>query len=150
MRYNYQARTKEGEVKSGVVEASDREAAFTVLKSYGFFVTILEEIETPFYAQKVKFLERVTKRDIVIFSRQLSIMIKSKVPIVETLRAIAKQMRKLSFKEKILKIAEEIEGGSPLSKSFALYPKIFSAFYVNMVKSGEASGKLSDVFLYLA
>jgi len=150
MRYNYQARTKEGEVKSGVVEASNREAAFTVLKSYGFFVTILEEIETPFYAQKVKFLERVTKRDIVIFSRQLSIMIKSKVPIVETLRTIAKQMRKLSFKEKVLKIAEEIEGGSPLSKSFALYPKLFSAFYVNMVKSGEASGKLSEVFLYLA
>jgi len=150
MKFNYQARTKEGEIKSGVVEASNREAAFTVLKSYGFFVTVLEEIEIPFYAQKVKFLERVTRKDVVVFSRQLSIMIKSKVPIVETLRTIAKQMRKLSFKEKILKVAEEVEGGSPLSKSFALFPKLFSVFYVNMVKSGEVSGKLSDVFSYLA
>ena len=150
MKFNYQARTKEGEIKSGVVEASNREAAFTVLKSYGFFVTVLEEIEIPFYAQKVKFLERVTRKDVVVFSRQLSIMIKSKVPIVETLRTIAKQMRKLSFKEKILKVAEEVEGGSPLYKSFALFPKLFSVFYVNMVKSGEVSGKLSDVFKYLA
>ena len=150
MKFNYQARTKEGEIKTGEVEASNREAAFTVLKSYGFFVTVLEEVEIPFYAQKVKFLERITRKDVVVFSRQLSIMLKSKVPIVETLRTIAKQMRKVSFKEKILKIAEEIEGGSPLSRAFSLFPRLFSPFYINMVKSGEASGKLSKIFLYLA
>jgi type IV pilus assembly protein PilC len=150
MKFNYQARTKEGEVQSGVVEASNREAAFGILKSHGLFVTALEKISIPFYAQKLKIFERITKKDVVIFSRQLSIMLKSKVPVVETLRTIAKQMRKQNFKEKILRITEQVEGGSPLSKSFALYPKLFSTFYVNMVKSGEASGKLSEIFLYLA
>ncbi len=150
MKYNYQARTQEGESRIGIVEASNREAAFVTLKSKDLFVTILEEVSTPFYAKKLEFLERVTNKDVVIFSRQLSIMIKSRVPLVETLRTIAKQVRKAGFRDKIFKIVEEIEGGSPLSKAFALYPKIFSPFYLNMVKSGEASGKLNEIFLHLA
>lgn len=150
MKFNYQARTKDGEIQTGVVEASNREAAFDILKSHGIYVTVLEKIAIPLYAKKLKLFERISKKDVVIFSRQLSIMLKSKVPVVETLKTIAKQMRKQSFKEKILKVTEKVEGGSPLSKSFALYPKLFSTFYVNMVKSGEASGKLSEIFLYLA
>jgi len=150
MKFNYQARTKEGEIKSGIVEASSRDAAFNVLKARELFPTILEEISTPFYARKLDILERATKKDIVIFSRQLSIMIKSKVSLTETLRTIAKQTKKANFREKILNIVEEIEGGSTLSDAFALYPKLFTPFYINMVKSGEASGKLNEIFLHLA
>jgi len=139
-----------GDIKTGVVEASTRDSAFKVLKSHGLYVTILEEASMPFYAQKVGLLEIITKKDIVIFSRQLAIMIKSKVPIVETLKTIAKQTKKHKFKDAILKIAEEVEGGSTLSKSFSLYPKLFSPFYINMIKSGEVSGKLSEIFLHLA
>ncbi len=151
MKFNYQARSKTGEIQSGMVEASNREAAFNVLKTHGLYVTALQETSAiPFYAQKLKFIERVSKKDIVLFSRQLSIMFKSNVPIVESFRAIAKQTRKSVFKDKILKLAEEIEGGTSLSKSLSLYPKLFTSFYVSMVRSGEASGKLSDIFLYLA
>ncbi|MBU2545228.1 type II secretion system F family protein [Patescibacteria group bacterium] len=150
MKFNYQARTKMGDIKTGVVEASTRDAAFKVLKSHGLYVTILEEASMPFYAKKVGLMEIITKKDIVIFSRQLAIMIKSKVPIVETLKTIAKQTRKHKFKDAILKIAEEVEGGSTLSKSFSLYSKLFSPFYINMIKSGEVSGKLSEIFLHLA
>ena len=151
MRFNYQARTKAGEIQTGVVEALSRDAAFNVLKTHGLFVTALEATEgLPFYAKKLKFFERVTKKDVVLFSRQVSIMFKSNVPIVETFRTIAKQTRKAVFKEKILNLAEEVEGGTSLSKALSMQPKLFTPFYVNMVKSGEASGRLSDVFLYLA
>jgi len=151
MKFNYQARSKTGEIQSGMVEAFNREAAFNVLKTRGLYVTALEKTTaTPFYAQKMKFIERVSKKDIVLFSRQISIMFKSNVPIVESFRTIAKQTRKSIFREKILKIAGEIEGGSSLSKSLSLFPKLFTPFYISMVRSGEASGKLSDVFLYLA
>ncbi|PIS40289.1 MAG: hypothetical protein COT32_00555, partial [Candidatus Nealsonbacteria bacterium CG08_land_8_20_14_0_20_36_22] len=151
MRFNYQARNKTGEIQTGIVEASSRETAFNVLKTHGLYVTVLEGTETvPFFAKKLKFFERVTKKDIVLFSRQASIMFKSNVPIVETFKAIAEQTRKSVFKEKILKLGEEIEGGTSLSKTLSIYPKLFSPFYINMVKSGEASGKLSDVFIYLA
>ncbi len=151
MKFNYQARTRTGEIQTGVVEASSREAAFNVLKSHNLYVTALEETESiPFYARKLKLFDITTKKDVVFFSRQASIMFKSNVPIVETFRTIAKQTRKHGFKEKILKLAEEIEGGTPLSKALSMYPKLFSPFYINMVKSGEASGKLSEVFMYLA
>jgi len=150
MRFNYQARTETGGTQTGIVEASSREAAFNILKSHDLYVTVLEEATTPFYAAKLRIFEMVTRKDIVLFSRQLSIMFKSNVPIVETLKTVAKQTKKFKLKEKILKISEEVEGGTSLSKAFSIYPGLFTNFYINMVKSGEASGKLSEVFTYLA
>jgi len=150
MRFNYQARTRTGEVQSGIVTASTREAASEVLRKHGLYVTALEEVVIPIYARKLKIFERITEKDIMLFSRQLSIMFKSKVPLVEIFQTIAKQTKNPSFRDKILKISEEIEGGTSLSKALSLYPELFSSFYINMVKSGEASGKLTDVFLYLA
>lgn len=151
MKYNYQARTKDGKVQTGVIEASDREVAFNVLKTHDLYVTALEEsVDTPFYAKQMSLFAKASKKDIVLFSRQISIMLKSNVPIVESFRTIAKQSKKADLREKILKISEDIEGGDPLSKALAKHPKLFSVFYINMVKAGEASGKLSDVFSYLA
>jgi len=151
MKYNYQARNKEGKVQTGIVEASSREAAFNVLKAHGLYITALEESrDMPFYARKLSFFAKTNKKDIVVFSRQVSIMLKSNVPILESFRTIAKQSKKADLKEKVLKIAEEIEGGSPLSKALSIYPKLFTSFYVNMVRAGEASGKLSEIFSYLA
>ena len=150
MKFAYQARTQTGDVQTGIVEASNQEAAVEVLKSHGLFVTALEEFAPPIYAKKLKIFERVRRKDIVVFSRQLAIMFKSKVPLVESFQTIARQMKSAGFKEIILKISEAVEGGTSLSQALALYPKIFSPFYTSMVKSGEASGKLTDVFLYLA
>ncbi len=150
MKFNYQARTKTGKIQSGVIEASTRGTAFDILKNYGLYVTALEEALVPIYARKIKIFERITNKDIVLFSRQLAIMFKSKVPLIETFQTIAKQTKNTNFREKILKISKEIEGGTSLSVALSLYPKIFSPFYISMVKSGEASGKLTDIFLYLA
>ena len=151
MKYNYQARTRDGKIQTGVIEASGRDAAFNVLKTHDLYVTALEESSgVPFYAKQMSFLNKASKKDIVLFSRQISIMLKSNVPIAESFRTIAKQNTKIDLKDKIIRISEEVEGGSPLSKALAIYPNLFSSFYINMIKAGEASGKLSDVFSYLA
>lgn len=151
MKFNYQARSKEGKIQTGIVEASSREAAFNVLKGHGLYVTALETLDsTPFYARQLNFFSKANKKDVVMFSRQLSIMLKSNVPIVESFRAIGKQSKKADLREKIIKLAEEVEGGNTLSQALSIFPKLFSPFYVNMVKAGEASGKLSEVFSYLA
>lgn len=134
----------------GVIEASNKEVAASLLQKQGFYLTFLEEVgEKPFYARKIKFFSKVSRKDIVIFSRQLSILFKSQVPLLEALRTLARQAKE-PFKEKIVKISEEIEGGSSLSNALSFYPEIFSSLYVNMIKSGEASGKLSEVLIYLA
>jgi len=150
MKFNYQARTKTGEIQSGVVEASSKETAINLLKSHRVFVTVLEEISPPFYAKKIRFLERISRKEIVAFSRQLAIMFKSEIPLIEILETLVKQAENQALREKIIGMIDKIEGGTSLSKTFSFYPQIFSPFYVNMVKSGEVSGKLSEVFSYLA
>lgn len=150
MQFDYQARTKEGGIQMGAIEASSKEAAALLLQKQGFYVTFLEEAEKkPFYVKKIKFLERTSRKEIVLFSRQLSILFKSGVPLLEALRTLARQA-KSPFKERIIDITDEIEGGSSLSQAVSRHPKIFPLLYVNMVKSGEASGKLSETLIYLA
>lgn len=95
MKFNYLARSKEGQVQKGVVEASSEEAALTVLQKFGLFVTSLEVIKPlPVYAKQIKLFNRVSQKDIAVFARQLSIMFASQVPIVEALLAIARQTEK--------------------------------------------------------
>ena len=151
MKYIYQARTKQGERKTGHVEASSFEAALDVLQKHGLFITVLESTQTQkVWEKKIKILEFVSRRDIVNFSRQLSIMFKSNVSLAESLETIANQEQKQGFKEKILKVSREVKGGTSFSDALAGFPKLFSTFYVSMVKSGEASGSLADSLNYLA
>ncbi len=150
MKFNYQVRTKTGEVRAGQVEASSKEGAINLLQKYGLYVTFLEEAVQPFYAKKIKLFEKISQKEVVLFSRQLSIMFRSKVPLVESLRVLSSQSQSFEFKEKILKISDDVEGGSSFSGALSSYPNIFSSFYIAMIKSGEVSGKLSEVLDYLA
>jgi len=151
MKFNYQARNQEGQAQTGVVEASSRLAAITLLQKQGLFVTALEEeAHPPLYARRIKFFEKVSRQEVVMFSRQLSIMFKSKIPLLETLRILAVQTKKPNFQEKILKLAEEVEGGTSFSGALSRYPEVFSSFYVAIVRAGEASGKLSEGLGHLA
>jgi len=151
MKYNYQDRTKKVVIQTGINEASSREAAAILLRKHGLYVTILEEVAAPpLYVKKIKIFERISQGDIVLFSRQLSIMFKSKVPLVEALRVLSTQTRNSEFKEKILELSEEVEGGTSFSGALSRHPKIFSSFYTAMIKAGEVSGTLSGSLEYLA
>lgn len=150
MKFNYQVRTKTGEIRAGQVEASSKEGAINLLQKYGLYVTFLEEAVQPFYATRIKLFEKISKKDVVLFSRQLSIMFKSKVPLVESLRVLSSQSQNYEFKDKILKISDDVEGGSSFSGALSNHPNVFSSFYIAMIKSGEVSGKLSEVLNYLA
>ena len=150
MKFNYQARTKEGEIVAGTIEASSKEAALNILQKHGFYITYLEIAKPPVYAREVKIFQKISLKDIVLFSRQLSIMFTSKVSLVESLNTIALQTKNLEFRERILEISEEVEGGSPFSKALSKHSQIFSPFYIAMVKAGETAGKLSESLNYLA
>ena len=80
----------------------------------------------------------------------ISIMFKANVPLLESLKAIARQVKNPNFKEVIQSLITEVEGGAPFSKALSYYPQLFSSFYISMVKSGEISGSLSETLDYLA
>jgi len=144
MKFSYRARTEEGEVQSGVIEASSRESALEILNQYGLYATFLSSQKAPLWQRQVGFLKEASKKDIVSFTRQLSIMMKSDISLTESFETIGQQTKKPGFKEKIFKMAEKIESGSTLSQTLSEYPKFFSPFYIGMVKSGETSGGIAE------
>jgi len=149
MRFTYQARTKIGDVKIGVIDASSKKAAIDMLQHDGLFVTQLRK-ESESFSKKYKILERISGKDVAVFSRQLAVMFKANVSLVESLRTIGGQFTNQSFREKILRISQDVEAGTSLSNAFAKYPDIFSTFFVAMIKAGEVSGNLSEQLTYLA
>ncbi|MDP2735299.1 MAG: type II secretion system F family protein, partial [bacterium] len=149
MKFNYQARTQGGEVRSGTVDASSRDTALALLQKDGLYITYLEEAEVPFYARSLNII-KPSLRDVVIFSRQMAIMFESRVPLIEALRVIADQKGSSRLKDRILKVSQAVEGGSPLSEALAAHKDVFSSFYVAMVRAGEASGKLNETLGFMA
>jgi len=151
MKFKYQARTKKGEIKTGIIEASNKEAALDILQKYGLFVTFLESTEEgTAFSMQINFFNKVSQKELVIFMRQLAIMLKAGVSPVESLNTLSKQVKSTLFKEKILKISREVESGMALSKAFGLFPEVFPNFFVSILKSGELSGELVQTLNYLA
>jgi type IV pilus assembly protein PilC len=148
MKYFYQAKDIKGVAKSGVLEASSKEAALEVLSSNGLFPMEVNEEggqKKGLLDLKINLFSGVSVKDVAMFSRQLSIMVDSNVPPAEAIDALGDQTKNKDFKEKIHSIAKDVREGTQMSKAFGKYPEVFSIFYINMVKSGEVSGNLPTI-----
>jgi type IV pilus assembly protein PilC len=150
MRFKYQARTPEGETRAGVVEAVNQDSAVEILQKNGLIVISVHEENIPFWQMRIKFFDRVKMKDVVIFSRQLSTLFEAKVPVVESLKTLVSESFNITLKNAVSEVLDDISGGSNLSQAMTRHPQVFSSFYINMVKAGEESGKLHEVFNYLA
>lgn len=147
MKYFFNAKDSKGLNQRGAIEASSREVVLDILASQGLFPISIEE-ETAgkkVLNKKIVLFGGVSHKEIVMFTRQLSIMIDANVSPGEALDTLGAQINNEIFKEKIFNIAKDIRGGSLLSKAFSKYPEIFSSFYINMIKSGEVSGDLPRI-----
>lgn len=147
--YEYQARTKEGEPRSGLIETSSEEAALENLQRNNLIVIYLKGLK-----KKALFEYSigggVRQKDVVVFSRQLATLFEAKIPVVETLKTLISETSRPALREAIAEILDDISGGLALSQALAKHPSIFSSFYIYLVRSGEESGKLQEVFTYLA
>ena len=151
MKFNYQARSSEGETKNGTIEAPTREAALGVLQSQNLLALSLdEETGSIGFQKEIKFLSRVKTEEIVVFSRQLAVLFDAQVPLLSSLHSLAEQTGNTKFRRIILEIAAKVDAGTPLSDAMSVYPKQFSTFYVSVVRAGETSGRLQEVLSYLA
>ena len=90
--------------------------------------------------------KKVQPQDVVIFSKQFATMVKAGLPILNVLQMIRDQIEHPTIKEIVEDIRKSLEGGVTLSKCFEKYPAVFDNVYINLIKAGEASGKL-DLFL---
>lgn len=136
--------------ETGVVKAADEAHAADTLASRGLQVVSLIASSERATASLMAFISRVSIKDIVAFSREFSVMISASVPVVESLNVIAQQTEKLKLRRVIAEISDEVDSGDSLSGALSKRPKLFSNFYVSVVKSGEQSGKLDDALNYIA
>lgn len=138
-------------MQTGVVEASSRNGAIETLQSRGLILLDLKSGRTgSFFSIDLKMFQRVKMKDLANFARQLSTLVSAQVPLLSSLQSLSNQTENEYFKEVIFEVANEVEGGTIFSKALARYPKVFSDFFVNMVKSGEVSGGLENSLNYLA
>lgn len=151
MKFSYKARTKDGELQIGDVEAASREAATNILLSHGLFILSVTPVkEVRWYTRLVDFFERVRTADLMIFTRQFATLLASQVPINDSLRNLYQQTSKPILKEVIAEAATDVESGFSLSQAFGRHPGVFSEFYVNMIRSAEVTGRLSETLEFLA
>jgi type IV pilus assembly protein PilC len=148
-RFNYKAKDKNGRLVTGEVEANDLSSAARLIHGKGLYViSISAKIDSPFTLIK-SFRERITSRDVTIFTRQLSTMINAGLPITEAL-LILRSQTKGAMQKVVAQILADIEAGESLSGAIVKHPKIFSPTYVALVKSGEVGGVMDSVLSRLA
>ncbi|OGD40024.1 hypothetical protein A3I30_00225 [Candidatus Azambacteria bacterium RIFCSPLOWO2_02_FULL_44_14] len=153
-RFKYTARTPEGKIESGTVDAASSEAVVVILQNRKLIITSLVPETAENQIRFLNFLSvilgRVKTQDVVVLTRQLAALISAKVPLVQSLRTMAKQTKNKNLSGIVSAVADDVDAGASLSRSLVKYPRVFSSFYVNMVKSGEVSGRLEEVLVYLA
>lgn len=148
-RFNYKAKDKEGRLVKGEVEAASAQEAARLVKGKGLYViSISPKIDNPIAIIK-RFRERITSQDVATFTRQLSTMINSGLPITEGLLILRSQM-KGNMQKVVAQILADVEAGESFSNSLSRHPKIFSTTYIALVKSGEVGGVMDAVLLRLA
>ena len=145
---------KNGAYKDGTIEAkNEHEATYLIRKNH----VIIYSVESLDKQKSTKNIfagllpneeseKNIKPKDVLVFTKKLATMVKAGLPVVDTLALLGDQMESKAFKKVLKQIHLDIESGNSVSVSFAKYDKLFGNIYVNLVKAGEASGKL-DIFL---
>ena len=152
--FAYKGRNGRGELMQGVLEGADSGAVADQL--FGSGVTPLEITVTKKAAsgsglgwRERLFEKKVTSMDVQLFSRQIYTLLKSGVPIMRGLAGLQESAISKSFARVIKDLRESLDAGRELSAAMMRHPQCFSPFYLSMVKVGEMTGRLEEVFLRL-
>jgi len=151
----YTARTKEGKIESGSLEARDQDMLLSLLQERGLLVTSIitathDDILTKRLGKKKKYHHRVTLDDSILLARQLATLLDAGVPLLRSLIVVSDQIESRVLDRALQLVRKDVEGGRALSDALKRHPRVFSPFWINLVETGEASGQLPFVFDQIA
>lgn len=151
MKFIYRAKDKQGNVKTGRVEARSLDTAVSILQGYDLIVLeISPEKKITTFDEIFGRKARISKKDLAIFMRQFATLLESQVPLGEALRTLYLQAATPAIKDLVFGLVSDLDSGLSLSRSIEKRSDIFGEFYMQMIKSGEISGRLEEVLSYLA
>jgi general secretion pathway protein F len=149
----YKAKTAGGEIVTGTLAAGDKRLAIAELGRKGFFPISLDASDSA-GARTVKpvkqtFRGRISTRDTLAFTQQLSTLLRSGMSLSQALSTLERRLQKPRMRALVGQVRSDIVQGIGLSEAMAKYPKVFSKLYVNLIRAGEASGTLDQVLVRL-
>ncbi len=151
MLFTYRAIDQDGHEREGSIEATSKDVAVSALQRRNLIISAINSAEKHSMLDfSIPFFSRISNKDVVILSRQVATLFEAQVPPLRVFRLLAAEVENKNLAKVLSAVGDDIQGGSPISKALAHHPTVFSMFYVNMVRAGEESGKLSETFLYLA
>lgn len=148
--FNYKAKDLQGVDHVGSVQSPDAHLAAAILRKKGLIVVSINPKNPPTGGFLGNFLNKVSFTELVIVTRQLATMISSGLVLSEAVDILEEQQTNKTMKRALAEISQNLKGGLTLSQSLSKFPKIFPHLYINLVRSGEASGKLDSVLLQMA
>lgn len=144
--YAYQALSKDGKKIEGIIEASSAAIVKEQLMRQGIYPTKIElaKEEARYSFFRRLFMGKVSLKDKILFSKQLAILLRSGIPLLQALELLIEQFEG-QMKSILVNVKDEIKGGVSLADALKKYPKVFDNIYVQLVRAGEASGKLEVI-----
>ena len=146
----YEGKTNTGEAKKGKIDADNEAAATSKLRNMGITPSLVKKAGLLQQDLSIPGTGGVSKKDLVIFTRQFATMIDSGLPLVQCLDIQAEQAQNPAFRKELVKIKETVEGGATFADALRKFPKTFDELYINLVSAGEIGGILDTILNRLA
>ncbi|MFW0883479.1 type II secretion system F family protein [Candidatus Acidulodesulfobacterium sp. H_13] len=148
--YNYRARDRQGKLVVGKIESVSSISAEKQIEDLRLIPISVEEAMSFSWGDVFPAFQRISKKDVIIFSRQLATLYQSGVPLTRSLDSLIEFTENRKLKNVLSEVKRDVESGQTLYKSLSKHPNVFTEIYVNMVEVGENSGFLYDVLVRLA
>jgi type IV pilus assembly protein PilC len=151
-KFTYLAKTKDGVTKQGVITASSEDSALSALQGKDLIVISLQDInKQSSFGKDLEIFNRVSARELVVFTRILSVFLEVQIPLVDAVAVLRDQNKRNKYFTEILdQLVLDLQDGNLLSDAMEKHPKVFDQLFVSIIRSGEASGGLQEALLYMA
>ena len=150
MLFNYKALENSGKELEGSIEAISIDVAVSSLQRRGLIVALIEPANKESWLSTIHFGTGISNKEIVMLSRQMATLFEAQVPALKIFALLSAEIENDTLRKSLVQVVDDLQAGSTISKALSKHPKVFSDFYVNMVRSGEETGKLNETFNYLA
>jgi type IV pilus assembly protein PilC len=148
--YNWKGTNSYGEKRKGKMDAPSENYVRASLKRSRIVPHSIKEAPKDIFATLSFLQPKVTTKDVVIFTRQLSTMIDAGLPLVQSMDILAKQQDNPTFKKLLLEVKADVESGSTFADAMKKHPDVFDNLFCNMVEAGEMGGILDTILNRLA
>lgn len=153
MLFSYHAIDQDGHERDGTIEAPSQDIAVSALQRRNLVISRIDSSDKKSIFERsfeLPFTHRISNKEVVILSRQIATLFEAQVSALRVFRLLGAEVENDALATILTAVGDDLQSGTSISQALARHPKVFTTFYVNMVRAGEESGKLSETFVYLA